>query len=65
MLNYDVLYASQQRFADLIAEANARPVERAISRPSVIGRAMAALKTVFAKPQAKQAPAMRQGLAAH
>lgn len=65
MINYDVLYASQQRFADLIAEVNTRPVERVMSRPSVIDRALTALQSVFAKPEAQQTPAMHEGFAAH
>lgn len=64
MINYDVLYASQQRFADLIAEANTRPVELAMSRPSMIDRTLAALKAAFAG-QPKQAQAMQEGLATH
>jgi hypothetical protein len=63
MINYDVLYASQQRFADLIADANTRPVERTMSRPSVFDRALSALQSAFAKPQPQQTPAIHNGFA--
>lgn len=51
MINYDVVYTSQQRHAELIAEANSRPVEGITIRFDVIDRVVATLKAVFAKPQ--------------
>ena len=65
MIHYDVIYASRQRHAELIAEANPRPVEGITIRFDIVDRVAAALKAVFAKLQPKQAPAMHKGLATH
>lgn len=63
MINYDIVYASRQRHADLIAEANQRPVEGITVRFNLIDRAVTALKAAFAKPAQK--PVLREGLATH
>ena len=65
MITHDVIYASRQKFEDLLAEANSRPYEGVTIRYSVFDRVKDALKAAFAKLQPAQAqkPALREDYA--
>jgi len=69
MITHDVIYASRQKFEDLLAEANSRPYEGVTVHyhvyDRVFGNVKHALKAAFAKlqPARKQKPALREDYA--
>jgi hypothetical protein len=67
MITHDVIYASRQRFEELLAEVNSRPYEGVTIRYNVFDRAKDALKAAFTKlrPAPAQQPALSEDYATH